>query len=204
MNSQTDQPEVEAEDLDAGEESLAEQVEAIDQATEIEALKAKADENWDRYLRAAAETENVRKRAARDVENARKYALENFGRELLGVVDTLEMGRAAAIEKINTVLGDAPVYISIDIDGLDPAYMPGTGVPEIGGILPRDMQVILRSLQGKDIIGADICEIAPSLDPTGITCITAANLIFEMLCITADSVAKRKGLSAQTIAAHTG
>lgn len=59
-------------------------------------VQAKADENWNRYLRAAAELENVRKRAARDVEHAHKFALENFGRELLAVVDSLEMGLAAA------------------------------------------------------------------------------------------------------------
>jgi molecular chaperone GrpE len=59
-------------------------------------LQAKADENWDRYLRAAAETENVRKRARRDVENAHKFALENFSRELLAVKDSLEMGIQAA------------------------------------------------------------------------------------------------------------
>lgn len=59
-------------------------------------LQAKADDNWDRYLRAAAEVENVRKRAGRDVEHARKYALENFGRELLAVKDSLEMGLAAS------------------------------------------------------------------------------------------------------------
>ena len=59
-------------------------------------LQAKADDNWDRYVRAAAETENVRKRAARDVEHARKYALESFGRELLAVKDSLEMGLDAA------------------------------------------------------------------------------------------------------------
>ncbi len=59
-------------------------------------LQAKADENWDRYLRAAAEVENVRKRAARDVENARMYALETFSKELLGVKDSLEMGLAAS------------------------------------------------------------------------------------------------------------
>jgi arginase family enzyme len=99
-----------------------------------------------------------------------------------------EMGRAAVIDKILSVLGDGPIYISLDIDGLDPAYMPGTGVPEIGGILPRDMQVILRSLQGREIVGADISEVTPCFDPTGITCITVANLIFEMLCIVADHV----------------
>jgi len=58
--------------------------------------QARADENWDLYLRAAAELDNVRKRAARDVQNAHKFALENFGRELLAVVDSLEMGLAAA------------------------------------------------------------------------------------------------------------
>ena len=75
---------------EAPEEAAAEGVD------EIEALQAKADENWDRYLRTAAELENVRKRAARDVEHARKYALENFARELLAVVDSFEMGLATA------------------------------------------------------------------------------------------------------------
>jgi molecular chaperone GrpE len=69
---------------------------AATDAPHIEELKAKADENWDRYLRAAAELDNVRKRAVRDVENARKFALENFGRDLLDVRDSLEMGLAAA------------------------------------------------------------------------------------------------------------
>jgi len=99
-----------------------------------------------------------------------------------------EMGRAAAIEKIDRVLGEGPVYVSLDIDGLDPAFLPGTGVPEIGGILPRDMQVILRSLRGRDLVGADISEVTPCFDPTGITCVTVANLMFEMLCVMADRV----------------
>lgn len=103
-----------------------------------------------------------------------------------------ELGRAAVIQKIKDVLGEGPIYISLDIDGLDPAYMPGTGVPEIGGILPRDMQVILRSLQGRDVVGADISEISPCFDPTGITCVTVANLMFEMLCIIADSIDRRR------------
>ena len=103
-----------------------------------------------------------------------------------------EMGRAAVIERIDEVLGRGPIYISVDIDGLDPAYMPGTGVPEIGGILPRDAQVILRALRGRHVVGADISEISPCFDPTGITCITVANLMFEMLCIIADSIDERR------------
>jgi molecular chaperone GrpE len=91
-----ERPDVGPEELDqesAGAEAPAEQAGA--EAT-LEELQARADENWDRYLRAAAEIENVRKRAIRDVERARKYALENFSRELLEVKDSLEMGIAAA------------------------------------------------------------------------------------------------------------
>ncbi len=70
--------------------------EALDPEAALAAAESKASEHWDRYLRAAAELENVRKRATRDVENARKFALERFGKELLAVRDTLEMGLAAA------------------------------------------------------------------------------------------------------------
>ena len=94
-----------------------------------------------------------------------------------------ELGRAKVIEMIHETLGGGPVYISLDIDGLDPTFAPGTGVPEIGGLIPRDVQVILRSLAGKDVVGADISEVAPCFDPTGITCVTAANLMFEILCV---------------------
>ena len=107
MNAQTDRPDVESEDAvvegadAAGQEAESATSEEVttaqgEAAVSLEELQARADENWDRYLRAAAEVENVRKRAARDIEHARKYALENFGRELLGVKDSLEMGLEAA------------------------------------------------------------------------------------------------------------
>jgi len=89
MNAEPDRPELDT--AQAGEE-----VAAPDLVAEIEELRKKAEENWDRYLRAAAEVENVRKRASRDVENAHRFALENFGRELLAVKDSLEMGLEAA------------------------------------------------------------------------------------------------------------
>ncbi len=112
----------------------------------------------------------------------------DVGFTIVTMDDYENMGRAAVIETIGRVLGDGPVYVSLDIDGLDPTYMPGTGVPEIGGLLPRDVQVILRSLQGKEVIGADISEISPCFDPTGITCVTVANLMFEILCIISDRI----------------
>ncbi|MEM7177371.1 MAG: agmatinase [Pseudomonadota bacterium] len=103
--------------------------------------------------------------------------------------DYEEMGRAAAIARISEVLGTGPSYLTVDIDGLDPSHCPGTPVPEIGGITPRDAQVIIRALRGVDLIGADICEVAPCYDPTGITSVTAANLMFEMVCVIAEAVA---------------
>ncbi len=112
----------------------------------------------------------------------------DIGYSIITMDEYEEMGRAAVIQTINEVLGEGPIYISLDIDGLDPAYLPGTGVPEIGGLIPRDVQVILRSLRGREIIGADISEVSPGFDPTGITCVTVANLMFEMLCLVADHI----------------
>ncbi len=96
-----------------------------------------------------------------------------------------EMGRAAAIELIRTVVGDGPTYITYDIDGLDPTEAPGTSGKEPGGFSMRDSQVILRSLTGLNIVGGDVNEVFPMLDPTGITSVNAVNLMFEILCLIA-------------------
>jgi len=98
MSGQPELPEAESEDESVETPAADAEVSAEDGGIEaaFEELQSKADDNWDRYLRAAAETENVRKRAARDVEHARRYALESFGKELLAVKDSLELGLAAA------------------------------------------------------------------------------------------------------------
>jgi guanidinopropionase len=116
-----------------------------------------------------------------------KYG-QDAGYRCITIDEYEEMGRAAAIAEILRVLGDGPVYITLDIDGFDPSYAPGTPVPEIGGLIPRDVQVMLRALSGCDVVGADICEVAPCYDPTGITSVTAANMMFEMLCLIAGAV----------------
>jgi molecular chaperone GrpE len=98
MSAQRERPDTEADNADSA-KVTAEEAGAAEEASGDEAiieLQAKADENWDRYLRAAAETENVRKRARRDVEHAHKFALEGFSRELLAVVDSMEIGLQAA------------------------------------------------------------------------------------------------------------
>ena len=101
MSGQHDRPETEQPDSEVASEngvdgSASEDVEAPEGDAALAELKALADENWDKYVRAAAELENVRKRASRDVENAHKFALERFCSELLAVRDSLEMGLAAA------------------------------------------------------------------------------------------------------------
>jgi molecular chaperone GrpE len=106
MSGQPEQPELESDpnsDATGAENGSPDQenadqdgpIPASDEVT-LESVQAKADENWNLYLRAVAEAENIRKRAVRDVENARKYGLEGFGRDMLAVVDSLEMGLAAA------------------------------------------------------------------------------------------------------------
>lgn len=99
MNGQAERPDVETDDeIQQVEPAEAPEPEVEGEESEptLEQLQAKVDENWDRYLRASAEMENVRKRARRDVEQAHKFALENFSRDLLAVMDSLEMGIAAA------------------------------------------------------------------------------------------------------------
>jgi guanidinobutyrase len=85
--------------------------------------------------------------------------------------------------ELKTQLGDGPVYLSFDIDGLDPAFTPGTGTPEIGGLtVPQGLEVI-RGLTGVNIVGGDVVEVSPPFDPFGTTALVAANLAFEILCI---------------------
>ena len=103
-----------------------------------------------------------------------------------------EMGRAAVIETIHAVLGDGPMYISLDIDGLDPAFLPGPACPRSAASCRGTRRSSCARCAGARIVGADISEVSPCFDPTGITCITVANLMFEMLCVIADGIASRR------------
>ncbi len=87
------------------------------------------------------------------------------------------------MQEVREKVQGGPVYISFDIDGLDPAYAPGTGTAEVGGLtVPQGLEII-RGLRGLDIVGGDLVEVAPPYDPFGTTSVVAANLLFEMLCI---------------------
>jgi guanidinopropionase len=103
-----------------------------------------------------------------------------------------ELGWKAVIEEARRVVGDGPTYISFDVDGLDPVYAPGTGTPEVGGLTTLEAQLMIRGLQGLNLIGGDLVEVAPPFDPTGNTALVGATLMFEILCVVADAVARRK------------
>ena len=121
-----------------------------------------------------------------------QYAIDS-GFTVITYDDYEEMGRAAAIELIGHVLGEQAFYITYDLDGLDPSQAPGTAAREPGGLSMRDSQVILRSLTGRRVVGGDVCECAPGLDPTGLTATNAANLLFEIVCLAASALTPRQG-----------
>ncbi len=87
------------------------------------------------------------------------------------------------MSEVREQLGVGPVYITFDIDGLDPAYAAGTGTPEIGGLSIHQGLEIIRGCRGLEVVGGDLVEVAPTYDTTGNTALTAANLLFEMLCV---------------------
>ena len=93
------------------------------------------------------------------------------------------MGLDAVVAEARRVVGDGPVYVSFDIDSLDPAFAPGTGTPEIGGLTTREAQAILRALAGIDIIGGDLVEVAPQYDATTNTAHAGAQMLFEILSL---------------------
>lgn len=87
------------------------------------------------------------------------------------------------MEEVRAKIGDAPCYLSFDIDSLDPAYAPGTGTVEIGGLTTIQALEIVRGAQGLNLIGGDLVEVSPPYDPSGNTALIGANLLYEMLCV---------------------
>lgn len=95
--------------------------------------------------------------------------------------DIEEQGVEAAIERIRTRIGDKPLYISIDIDVLDPAHAPGTGTPEAGGLTSRELLRMVRALADRNIVGADVVEVAPAYDHAQLTAVAASHVAYELI-----------------------
>jgi guanidinopropionase len=122
------------------------------------------------------------------IRGAAEYLWEfsyESGMTVLHAEEVADMGIAAVIARAREVVGEGPVYVSFDVDSLDPAFAPGTGTPEVGGLLPREALAILRGLAGVDIIGGDVVEVAPQYDATTVTAQCAAQVLFTLLCLVA-------------------
>ena len=111
---------------------------------------------------------------------------EEAGIRIVTIEEFFDLGPEAVVEEIQRVANAGAVYVSFDVDGLDPVYAPGTGTPEIGGFSTHQAQRMLRGLRGLDILGADVVEVSPPFDPSGNTALVGATMMFELLCLIAD------------------
>src|SRR5215211_2551291 len=110
-----------------------------------------------------------------------------MGFDLIPTDEVRERGIPNIIDRIRERTGDAKVYVSFDVDFVDPAYAPGTGTPEIGGFTSREAQEFVRGLAGTDIVGCDVVEVYPAYDQAQITALLAANVAHEFLSLLAFS-----------------
>lgn len=117
------------------------------------------------------------------------YAADDFdwsreqGFRVVQVEECWNRSLEPLMAEVRDKVGGGPVYVSFDIDALDPAFAPGTGTPEIGGLTAPQALEVIRGCRGLDLVGCELVEVAPIYDPTGATALTAANLLFEMLCV---------------------
>jgi len=106
-----------------------------------------------------------------------------FGFKIISSMELAETGVATSIERIKERVGESPLYVSIDIDVLDPAFAPGTGTPEAGGLTSRELLQILRGLRDTNIVGADVVEVAPAYDHAELTAIAASHVTYEFVSL---------------------
>jgi guanidinopropionase len=131
-------------------------------------------------------------RGAQNTDLGWRFSAET-GMRVIFMEEVTAIGIDAVVKEARRVVGDGPTYVSFDVDGLDPVYAPGTGTPEVGGLTTIEGQRIVRGLRGLDLVGGDVVELAPPFDPSGNTALVAATMMYEILCVLAESVARRKG-----------
>ena len=116
--------------------------------------------------------------AATDFTEARGWGFWQYPAETLWHKSLTAIG-----DEIRDEIGTTKTYVTYDIDSLDPAYAPGTGTPEIGGLTTPQALQLIRTLKGLNIVGCDLVEVSPPYDPSGNTALTGANLLYELLCV---------------------
>lgn len=130
-------------------------------------------------------------RGAQNGEDGWDFSLES-GMRVIFIEEFAELGLEATIDLARRVVGDGPTYVSFDVDSLDPAFAPGTGTPEVGGMTTLEARMLLRGLRGLNLVGGDVVEVSPPFDPSGNTALVGATMMYEILCILAEVVAGRK------------
>ena len=128
------------------------------------------------------------------IRNGSEYLWEfsyESGMRVIHTEEAVAMGFDAVAALARKVAGEGPIYVSFDVDSLDPGFAPGTGTPEVGGLAPREVLQILRGLRGLDIVGADVVEVAPQYDATSNTAQCGAQMMFTLLSLMAEVRATR-------------
>ena len=115
---------------------------------------------------------------------------EDAGIRVMYMEEFTAIGCEATLDEVRRVVGQMPTYVTFDIDCLDPAFAPGTGTPEIGGLTPIQAQALIRGLEGLNLIGGDIVEVSPPFDPSGNTALVGATMLYEMVCVLAVTIAR--------------
>ena len=118
---------------------------------------------------------------------------KSFGFRTIRANDFDVIGIDGAVDAVRQRVGDAPVYVSVDIDVLDPAFAPGTGTPESGGLTSRELLRLLRKLNGLNLVGADVVEVAPAYDHAEITSVAAATVVFDLVTLMVNSGGAEQG-----------
>jgi guanidinopropionase len=114
------------------------------------------------------------------------------GMKIVYMEDFVRRGIEDVMREARAVVDDRPAYVSFDIDCIDPAMAPGTGTPEIGGFATREVQAMLRLLDGVDIVAADVVEVSPPFDVGGLTALAGATMMFELMCVMAKRCARNR------------
>jgi len=117
----------------------------------------------------------------------RTYNDSDHGFEILTAPWVHRNGIDAAIDVVRERVGDAPLYVSFDVDGMDPAYAPGTGTPVVGGLASWQALELIRGLKGLNLIGMDVVEVSPPYDHAEITALAAATVAHDWLCLLAEA-----------------
>jgi guanidinopropionase len=117
---------------------------------------------------------------------------QQSGMRVVFIEEFFKLGIEDVIAEARRIVGDGPTYVSFDVDGLDPAFAPGTGPPVVGGITPLEAQILLQGLRGLNLVGGDVVEVSPPFDPSGNTALVAASMMYEILCILAEAVIQRR------------